>query len=105
MSPAAQSAAGRARAVRVGRVASTWGGEEWADAVRACVLFDRLSNAEVRFIMSTARRVEASKGDQLYTVGDMPTALFLVHAGTYREFVPALDGGRRRACGTRSRAK
>ena len=77
----------------VGRVASTWGGEEWADAVRACVLFDRLSNAEVRFIMSTARRVEASKGDQLYTVGDMPTALFLVHAGTYREFVPALDGG------------
>ena len=64
-------------------------------AIKKCVLFEGLSTHEVRFVLQTARPLEAAEGDILYNQGDARSFFYLVHTGTFRAECSTADGIRK----------
>lgn len=58
---------------------------EWIGAIKHCVLFDGKNRAQsvVNFVHQAARPMNVAVGDVIFTQGDAPSMMYLVHSGLY----------------------
>jgi extracellular factor (EF) 3-hydroxypalmitic acid methyl ester biosynthesis protein len=66
---------------------------------RAAALFEKLSDADVDWILNTALEEQVMKGDAVIRAGEPVTALYVVLKGILGVFSPALEGERLAAVG------
>ena len=66
---------------------------KWQAAVKSCVLFNGVSAAETKFVQKAAKLLETAVGAKLFSEGDAPSNLYLVHSGAYAAEVASADGG------------
>ena len=64
----------------------TWKQEmilRWKAAIKNCVLFNGLPEAECKFILKASKMIETFAGTVIYSQQDAPSMLYLVHSGTF----------------------
>ena len=86
----------RSKYEHIGKLAALWNG-----ALDRCVLLNRLSRAELDFVLSATRPIPTHEGERIYVEGDFPSCFYLVARGRYRATVQH-KGGRSvtaRECG------
>lgn len=70
---------------------------DWLSAARRCVLLDGLPKNELNFVYKSSHAITTREGDVIFSQGDFPSCLYLVHSGLYRASVGGRSGQQRRA--------